>query len=261
MATHHTQESSARKTRRWFPAGSLALLILAAYFAGLGQYLSLDAIAENRALLKNFSAQHLAAAILIYMAVYVSAVALSLPGAAVMSIAGGFLFGWWLSAPITVVAATMGAVIVFHIVKTSFGAILLERAGPSARKLAQGFSRDSFSYLLFLRLVPAFPFFIVNVVAGLARVNPWAFTAATALGIIPASFAFAYLGTGLDGIIDAEAQRYNECLDTLRAASCRMELDASALLTREMVIAFIALGIVALIPLGIKRWQRWRKPA
>ena len=250
---------SLAKVRKWLPAALLVILIGAAYLAGAGHYLTLSAIAENRTLLKDFTADHLVGAILIYMAVYVSVVALSLPGAAVMSVAGGFLFGWWLSVPITVVAATIGAVIVFHIVKTSFGAILLERAGPGARKLAKGFERDSFSYLLFLRLVPAFPFFIVNAVAGLSRINPWTFTAATAVGIIPASLAFAYLGTGLDSIVDAQARLYNECLTAQRAAGCRMELDASALLTREIVIAFVALGFIALIPIGFKRWQRWRR--
>ncbi len=240
--------------------GALVVLIGAAYLAGAGHYLSLGAIAENRTLLRGFTADHLLGAIVIYMAVYVGVVALSLPGAAVMSVAGGFLFGWQLSVPVTVIAATTGAVIVFHIVKTSFGAVLIERAGSAAQKLAKGFERDSFSYLLFLRLVPAFPFFIVNAVAGLSRVNPWTFTAATAIGIIPASFAFAYLGTGLDSIIDVQTQHYEDCI-AAQGAGCRMELDASALLTKEIVIAFIALGFIALIPIGFKRWQRWRRPA
>lgn len=254
------QTHDLSKARTWLPAAGLAILIGAAYLAGAGHYLTLEAIAENRMLLKGFTADHLVAAILIYMAVYIGVVALSLPGAAVMSVAGGFLFGWWLSMPITIVAATIGAVIVFHIVKTSFGAVLLERAGPAARKLARGFQRDSFSYLLFLRLVPAFPFFIVNAVAGLSRVNPWTFTAATAVGIVPASFVFAYLGTGLDGIIDRQTQLYKDCMAALRAAGCRLELDAGALLTPEIVVAFVALGFIALIPLGFKRWQRWRRP-
>lgn len=258
MTAPERRSQAIVKVRRWLPAALLVVLIGAAYLTGAGNYLTLGAIAENRALLKDFTADHLVGAVLIYMAVYVSVVALSLPAAAVMSIAGGFLFGWRLSVPITVLAATMGSVIVFHIVKTSFGAVLVERAGPAARKLAKGFERDSFSYLLFLRLVPAFPFFIVNAVAGLSRVNFWTFTLATAIGIIPAAFAFAYLGTGLDGVVDAEARRYKDCLDTLRAASCRMELDVGALLTREIVIA---LGFIALIPIGFKYWQRWRRPA
>lgn len=261
MTGPNRQAGALSKARKWLPAAALAILIGAAYLGGAGHYLTLDAIAENRALLENFTANHRLAAILIYMGVYIGVVALSLPGAAVMSVAGGFLFGWRLSVPVTVVAATVGAVIVFHIVKTSFGAVLAERAGAAASKLAKKFERDSFSYLLFLRLVPAFPFFIVNAVAGLSRVNPWTFTAATAIGIIPASFAFAYLGTGLDGIIDAQTRRYDACMAAQRAAGCRMELDASALLTKEIVIAFIVLGFVALIPIGFKRWQRWKKAA
>jgi len=257
----NTRAHHLSKVRKWLPAALLIVLVGTAYLAGAGHYLTLATIAENRALLKDFTGDHLAGAVLIYMAVYVSVVALSLPGAAVMSIAGGFLFGWRLSVPITVLAATLGSIIVFHIVKTSFGAVLAERAGSAARKLAKEFERDSFSYLLFLRLVPAFPFFIVNAVAGLSRVNLWTFTAATAIGIIPAAFAFAYLGTGLDGIIDAQTRLYNECLVAQRAAGCRMELDVSAVLNREIVIAFIALGFIALIPIAFRRWQRWRTSA
>lgn len=261
MMAWDKRSQAAARARNWLPAALLVVLIGTAYLGGAGHYLTLSAIAENRALLKDFTGDHLMGAILIYVAVYVSVVTLSLPGAAVMSIAGGFLFGWRLSVPVTVLAATLGSIIVFHIVKTSFGAVFAERAGPAARKLAKGFERDSFSYLLFLRLVPVFPFFIVNAVAGLSRVNLWTFTIATAIGIIPAAFAFAYLGTGLDGIIDAQTRLYNECLAAQRAAGCRMKLDVSALLTREIVIAFIALGFIALIPIAFKRWQRWRTPA
>ncbi|MGH6853929.1 MAG: TVP38/TMEM64 family protein [Aestuariivirga sp.] len=242
--------------KTWLPVLLLAILIGAAYLAGFGHYFSLQTIAENRMLLKGFAAEHPFYAIFLYMAVYIGVVALSLPGAAVMSVAGGFLFGWPLSVPITIIAATIGAVIVFHVVKTSFGAALAERAGPTARKLTEGFARDSFSYLLFLRLVPAFPFFMVNAVAGLARVNPRTFIAATALGIIPASFAFAYLGTGLDSIIDAQMKSYDACVAAKGIANCSLELDAGALLTPEIVTAFIVLGFVALIPIGFRRWQR-----
>lgn len=255
IAGHHL--SSAR---RWLPAAGLAILIAAAYLGGAGHYLTLGAIAENRALLKDFTAVHLAAAMVIYVAVYIAVVSLSLPVSAMMSVAGGFLFGWWLSLPLAVVAATAGAVIIFHIVKTSFGAVLLERAGPAARKLAEGFERDSFSYLLFLRLVPVFPFFIVNAVAGLSRVRAWTFTAATAVGIVPAVFAYTYLGTSLDGVIDAQTRLHEECIAIKGAAGCPMEFHASALLSREIVVAFAALGFIALIPIGLRRWRGRKSP-
>jgi uncharacterized membrane protein YdjX (TVP38/TMEM64 family) len=242
--------------RTWLPAGGLALLIAVAYFAGLDHYLSLRAIAENRASLKDFAATHLLSAILLYVTIYIAVVALSLPGAAVLSVVGGFLFGWWLSAPVTVIAATVGAVIVFQIVKTSFGAALARRAGPMVRKLSDGFAKDAFNYLLFLRLVPAFPFFVVNAVAGLSGVALRTFIAATVIGIIPGTIAFAYLGTGLDSIIDAQTDIYRQCVAAKGATNCVLELDAGALATPDIVIAFLALGIVALIPIGLKYWKR-----
>ncbi len=150
---------------RWIPLALLAGFIALAYGLGLNRYLSLETLVENRALLQNFVQQHLASAMLIYALIYVAVVALSLPAAGLLSIVGGFAFGWMLSAPVTVVAATIGAVIVFQVVKTSLGSAIAERAGPFVKKLSSGFAEDAFNYLLFLRLVPAFPFFAVNAVA------------------------------------------------------------------------------------------------
>lgn len=245
----------ANGIRRWLPACALLILAGLAYLAGLDRYVSLQMIAENRGLLKDFAAQHIISALLLYAAVYIAVVALSLPGAAILSIVGGFLFGWRISAPTTVVAATLGAIIVFHIVKTSLGAALAERAGPTARKLSQGFAKDAFNYLLFLRLVPAFPFFLVNAVAGLSGVAMRTFILATVIGIIPGSIAFGYLGTGLDSIIDAQTDIYDRCVAAHGAANCVLELDASALVTTDIVIAFLALGVVALLPVAVKYWK------
>jgi uncharacterized membrane protein YdjX (TVP38/TMEM64 family) len=234
------------------------LLIASAYYFGLHRYLSLGVIADNREALKAFVAAHLIAAVVIYMAIYIVVVALSLPGAAILTIVGGFLFGWALSAPITVLAATAGAVIVFQIVKTSLGAVAAERAGPFVKKLSAGFTDDAFNYLLFLRLVPAFPFFAVNAVAGLCRVNLRTFVSATLIGIIPGTIAFAWLGTGLDSVIDAQAKIYHQCIATGGMADCMYEFDIGALVTREILIAFAALGVVALIPVALKRWKARR---
>ncbi len=258
MTSSQPQPSQPSAFNRWLPVGVLLILIGLAYFTGLHRYLSFAAIAEHRDLLKSFVAHHLIAAVAIYMAVYIVVVALSLPGAAILSIAGGFLFGWALSAPITVVAATAGAIIVFQIVKTSLGAVVAERAGPFVNKLSAGFAKDAFNYLLFLRLVPAFPFFAVNAVAGLCRIDLRTFISATIIGIIPGSIAFAWLGTGLDSIIDAQAQLYNQCVSTRGSENCAYEFDAGALITREILIAFAALGVVALIPVALKRWKASR---
>jgi len=108
-------------------------------------------------MLQGFVQDHLLFAVAIFFMIYVVVVALSLPGAGALSILGGFIFGWSISAPLTVVAATIGAVIVFKIVQTSLGVAIAQRAGPFVQKLSRGFEDDAFNYLLFLRLVPAIP--------------------------------------------------------------------------------------------------------
>jgi uncharacterized membrane protein YdjX (TVP38/TMEM64 family) len=230
-------------------------MIALGYGFGLHHYLTLQSIAEHQGLLENFVSQHLLAALLIYVAVYVVVVALSLPGAGVLSILGGFVFGWVLSAPITVVAATIGAIIVFKIVQTSLGATIAERAGPFVQKLSAGFAEDGLNYLLFLRLVPAFPFFAVNAVAGLSKMNLRTFTIGTFIGIIPGSFAFAWLGRGLGSVIDAQRKVHEACVAQNGLANCPFEIKLSSLVTRELILAFVILGAVALIPVALKKWK------
>ena len=241
--------------RQWLPAVALVAAIAIAYGLGLHRHLSLAALAENRAWLRQFVDGNLAVAILLYIGIYISLVALSVPGAAVMSIAGGFLFGWSISVPATVMAALIGSVIVFQVVKTSLGATLAARAGPMVQRLSKGFSENAFSYLLFLRLTPVFPFFIVNAVAGLCRVPLRTFVLATVIGIIPASIAFALLGSGLDGIIDAQMAEYQACIAEKGAASCSFSLSVGALVTKELLLAFVGLGLVALLPVALKAWK------
>lgn len=243
--------------RRWWPVLAIGVAMVAAYVLGLHSYLSLETVALNRELLRDFVTDHMVLAIAIFMAAYIAVVALSLPGAAVMSIAGGFLFGWAIGVPVVIAAATLGAIIVFEVVRSSLGQYFTERSGPFLQKLSCGFAEDAFSYLLFLRLVPAFPFFAVNAVAGLCKVSRRTFIAATLMGIIPATIAFTWLGSGLDSIIDAQWARHRECLDA-GGADCNFHLELGALLTRDIVLAFVALGVVALIPVAIKYWRRRR---
>jgi uncharacterized membrane protein YdjX (TVP38/TMEM64 family) len=241
--------------RRWAPLALLALLIVLTYAFGLHRYLSIAAVARHREELKAFVDGNLPLALMAYAGVYIAVVALSLPGATLLTILGGFLFGWMIGASVTVFAATIGAVIVFQVVKTSLGSVVAQKAGPFVKKLSEGFARDAFNYLLFLRLVPAFPFFAVNAVAGLSRIGLQPFAIATFIGIIPGTIAFSYLGTGLDSVIEAELASYRACKAANIKEICMLEFSATALLTREIVIAFVALGVVALIPVFLKRWK------
>ena len=251
--TEITQPSPSLK--RWLPLVILGGLVAVAYGFGLHSYFSLQALAENEAMLLSYVKEHLLLSLLIYVGTYIAVVALSLPGAGVLSIIGGFVFGWALSAPVSVIAATIGAVIVFQIVKTSLGAAMAERAGPFVKRLSDGFKDDAFNYLLFLRLVPAFPFFAVNAVAGIARVNLRTFTIATFFGIIPGAVAFAWLGRGLGSVIESQNALHQTCVAQNGLANCPFEISASALITPQLLIAFAVLGLVALVPIAIKKWK------
>jgi uncharacterized membrane protein YdjX (TVP38/TMEM64 family) len=251
-----TSNTPPSPLKRWGPLAVLAGLIALAYAFGLHSYVSLETLVDNRAALSSFVAANLFTALALYALLYVAVVALSLPGAALLSIGGGFIFGWLLSAPVTVLAATAGAAIMFKIVQTSLGATVAARAGPFVKKLSSGFEKDAFNYLLFLRLVPAFPFFAVNAVAGLSRISLKTFVTATLIGIIPGSFAFAWLGRGLDSIIAAQEAERAACAASKSLAECPLHFSPGALVTQEIVIAFVLLGLVALIPVALKRLRR-----
>jgi uncharacterized membrane protein YdjX (TVP38/TMEM64 family) len=244
---------SPGKIRRWIPLALLVIAIAAAYLLGLHHYLSVESIVRHRDALHAFVDRNLVVALATFICIYIGIVALSLPGAALLSIGGSFAFGWMVSVPASVLAATIGSIIVFQIVKTSLGASLAERAGPLVQKLREGFTRDGFNYLLFLRLTPVFPFFAVNAVAGLSGVALRIFVLATAIGIIPGSLAFAWLGSGLDSIIDRQLTLYNECVASHGAAMCSFELSAFSLFTPQLLLGFAALGVVALIPVLLRR--------
>ena len=241
--------------RRWAPLAILLTAIAAAWAAGLQDYLSLTAIAENRDALVGFVASNLWLSLLLYAAVYVVTVALSLPGASLLTILGGFLFGSVLGGALTVFAATAGAVVIFMVARTSLGESLASRAGPWMNRLSKGFREDAFHYLLFLRLVPVFPFWLINIAPALAGVPLSTYVITTLLGIIPGTFAFAILGSGLDSIITAQKQAYAACVAEKGADACTFSLDAGALVTPQLLAAFAALGVVALIPVAIKKWR------
>jgi uncharacterized membrane protein YdjX (TVP38/TMEM64 family) len=239
--------------RRWTPLVLLAVAILASYAFGLHEYLSVQSLARNSDKLHGFVDSHLVLSLAAFIGIYVAVVALSLPGAALLSISGSFAFGWLLSVPASILAATAGSVIVFQVVKTSLGARVAERAGPFARKLRDGFARDSFNYLLFLRLTPVFPFFAVNAVAGLCGISLRTFVLATIVGIIPGSLAFGWIGRGLESVIDRQLAAYDTCAEQHPAAMCDLDLSAFSLLTPQMLLGLAALGAVALIPVAIRK--------
>lgn len=238
----------------------LALVVVAAATAvslGWHRQLSLESLVRHRGEIDAFVAAHVVAALAAYMAMYVAAVALSLPGAMFLTIAGGLVFGTAAGAAAAILAATAGATLLFLIARSAVGEWLARRVGPLAERLAEDFRRDAFSYILFLRLVPVFPFWIVNLVPALAGAGLAPFVAATAIGVIPATIAFAFLGAGLDSAIAAQAAHYQACLAAERA-DCHLDFDISAAVTPELVGALVVLGLIALVPVVLKRFKTLR---
>jgi uncharacterized membrane protein YdjX (TVP38/TMEM64 family) len=193
------------------------------------------------------------------VAVYTLLVALSLPCGLVLTTAGGLLFGWLGGALAAMAGATLGATIVFLIARTAVGDMLSERAGPWLGKLSEGFRKDALSYMLFLRLIPAFPFWFVNIAPAVLGVPLKTFVLGTVVGIAPATFAFASAGAGLDSVILAAKNKHAACVASKGAEACPLKLSASSLLTKELITALVLVGLVALLPVALKKWKHRRR--
>ena len=244
--------------RRWGPLLAIAGAMVLVFAMGWHRYLSFQTIGTNFELLKGFIAENFAAAILIYLLVYVAMVAFSLPGGLVLTVTGGLLFGWLAGALATVVGATIGATIIFLVAKSSLGEALAAKAGRWLGKLRDGFKENALSYLLFLRLVPAFPFWLVNLAPALLGVPLRTYVIGTAIGIIPGTVAFSVAGAGLGSVVEAQNAIHAACLASNPAdpaTACPYTIDTSALVTKELLVAFALLGIVALIPVAYKWWS------
>jgi uncharacterized membrane protein YdjX (TVP38/TMEM64 family) len=239
----------------------LLLLIAGAvlvFAMGWHRYLSMDSLVSHREELRQAIAGNTLVAMAIFMMVYAAAVALSLPGGAALTLTGGFLFGWFLGGLVSLVAALAGAVALFLIARSAVGEALAARAGPWLKRLSAGFQEDAFNYLLFLRLVPVFPFWLVNLAPAVLGVGLGTYALATLIGIVPGTFAYAIAGSGLDSIIEAQQAAHQSCLAKLGAdaeKSCAYQLEPRALLTPEFIAGLVALGIVALIPVAVKRFR------
>ena len=243
--------------RRFLPLIMIGLamvaVLLVGYLNGWARHLQLENVVAIRDRFQAFLTDYRLAAVIIYIAVYAAAVALSMPGALLLTLSGGLMFGWLLGGLSAVVGATLGACIIFLVARSALGETLQRRAGPLVQKLQAGFQENALSYLLFLRLVPAFPFFLVNIVPAVLGVPFRTYVIGTFFGIIPGTMAFASVGAGFDSVLAQAKASYDACVATSGAAACALSIDASSLLTTEIRIAFVLLGIMALIPVVLKK--------
>jgi uncharacterized membrane protein YdjX (TVP38/TMEM64 family) len=222
---------------RWLPLALVVAAIAAALVLRLDRYLDFGTLALHRDWLLREVEEQGALGVLAFIAGYAGAIGLSIPGATVLTLMGGFLFGPLWGTVYAVLGATLGATAIFLIARTAFGDVLRRRAGPFTRKLEDGFRRDSFYYLLFLRLVP-FPFWLVNLVPALLGVRLATYVGATFIGIIPATAVYAGLGDGLGAVLDAGETP-----------------DLGIVLQPRVLLPLLALGVLALLPVAVRHWR------
>ena len=229
---------AAGLAKRLLPIAALATLTAAFFAVGGQEYASFDTLRRHYGWLQDFVADNRAAAMLAFAAAYTVAVAASLPAASLLSLMGGFLFGWLLGTLLTVAGATAGATLLFLAARSSFGEALRRRARPYIGRMEEGFHRDAFSYLLFLRLMPVFPFFVVNLVPAFLGVTTRLFVVTTFVGIVPGSAVYNVIGSGLGGILAS-----GEAFSLQNAVN------------REILLGLAGLAVVALAPVV---WRRLR---
>ncbi|HSO48222.1 MAG TPA: TVP38/TMEM64 family protein, partial [Rhizobiaceae bacterium] len=251
----HPRFAGLPAARLVLPVAIVALLG-AAWASGLLDKISLSTIIAHRETLAAQVAANRPLALCAYVLLYTVLVAISFPGASLLTLAGGYLFGGFIGGVATVIGATAGAVLIFLIARSSFGGTLERRAGNFAAKMAEGFRRDSFNYLLSLRLAPVFPFWVINIVPAILNMRLAPFALATFLGIIPGTFAIAYIGAGLGSVIESQERAQPGC-----AAAGTCHIDPGNLVTPQLVWALAGLAVLSLIPVVARRLAPGKRQA
>jgi len=237
------------------------IVIASAAVIATGWYERIDAAAllERRDAIDAFVASHYWAALAAFAGLYALLAALSLPCGALLTICGGVIFGGPAGGVAALVGATVGGTAIFLATRSALGGWLVRRAGRRVEKVAAGFCAHAFNYLLFLRLVPAFPFWLVNLVPALCGVRLVTFVTATVLGIIPATFAFAFFGAGVASALAAQAPAYRACV-AAGGTHCTLGFDPGAAATPQLIAALVVLGVLALMPVVVKWYKAVRAP-
>jgi len=231
-----SSEASAHKTvrliLRFAPAVVLIAALIALVLSGALKHLSLGELQRSRHDLEGYVRAHPVLSVLVYVAVYIAAITLSLPAALVLTVTGGFLFGPWLGGVSACLGASLGATVVFLISRLTVGDALEKGVSPRVKALEEGIKKDAFFYLLTLRLIPVTPFWLVNVAAGLLSIRLSTYVTATVIGIFPASLIYAGIGSGLGKLFDRGVQPH-----------------LHNLITPELALPLVALAVLSVLPI------------
>jgi uncharacterized membrane protein YdjX (TVP38/TMEM64 family) len=237
-----TYARHAWRVWRLLPLAVLGLGFVLFFATDLHETFSFELLARRHDTYQAWIAQHPVRALFNFIGVYIVIAAFSLPLSTLMTIASGFLFGPWLGALLSLIGATLGGSILFLAAKTALGDLLRRYTHGAVKRMEEGFRKDAFNYLLVLRLVPAFPFFLVNIVSALLAVPLRTFLAATALGIVPGAMVYTFAGAGLETVIEAGH-----------------EPDFGLVMEPHILLPMIGLALLALAPVLYRRWLKRAK--
>jgi len=227
---------------RLIPLVTLIFLAVSLYAFGFLDFLSFAYLKEQRLQIKGIVDSYPGLSILVFILGYIVVTALSLPGASFVTLLGGFIFPQPLSTLYAVIGATVGASILFLACKNAFKEpverFLKKRAGSKLSELREGFKNSAASYMLFLRFVPLFPFWLVNLAPAFLGVPLRTFVWTTCIGIIPGTFVYTQLGRGLSVSFDQSA------------------LSLSSVFNFDLLLALILLALFSLMPIVIKHFRK-----
>jgi uncharacterized membrane protein YdjX (TVP38/TMEM64 family) len=226
--------------RRLLPLLVLLAAVLGLWASGWLDQLSWSGLARNQAALADWVAAHPVEAPSLFVLVYVAVAALSVPEAAVVTVAGGLLFGTVLGGILTIFGATMGAIVLFIAARSALADPLARRGGAAMAAVRHRLQRDGFLYLLSIRLIPAFPFWLVNLATALCGMRLLPFAAATLVGIAPGTFVFTSIGAGIGNVLAAGGRP-----------------DLGMIFTLPILGPLVALAALSLLPL---LWRRRMQP-
>lgn len=238
-----TQQSARRRRLGRVLPVLVVVALLAAFFAtGLHRHVSFETLHAHHAGLQAFVDGNWVAAVVIYILAYAFLTGISVPAASLVTLLGGFLFGWFFGTVFTVVGATAGATVVFLAARTSIGDALWERVKPFAGRMEEGFRESEFYYLLFLRLLPVFPFFVVNLLPAFLGVKTRMYVVTTFIGIIPGTTVYSVIGDGLSEVFAEGA-----------------EFSLKNAVSTEIVVGLAGLAVMALMPIAVRKLQARRR--
>jgi len=237
---HGTDKRMIAGVKRWLPLLILLLALGSYFYFDLGRYLSFSTLKQHRQMLLSWTHEHYLLSVGIFMLVYIISVAVSIPGASYITIVGGFLFGTIMGTIYVVMSATIGAVILFLAVRVALEPWIARKASRWVDKMRKGFQQGATEYLLFLRLVPIFPFWVVNIVPALLGISLRTYTITTFFGIIPGSLVYVMLGSGLGHLLDQDKTP-----------------NLAIIFEWPILLPILGLAVLSLVPV-IYRWKKMR---